>query len=659
MNKKRLFLILIGVVTVAVAAFFTFQVIQSNNITMTLDDQLEQAKVLLDQDQIEESINLFEKVLDQDPSHTEARIGLANANMALSKYDVAIELLNEGISIKPKETQFYYFLSIAYEGTNDLENVANTIQAGIKATNNEALKELEEQLVSNVQIEVDRHYVQQNFSKDLSLIWKKNNGVKLPVEAEWKLENEDAGSFSDETDTSVTFTGTDVGSVMLSTTVGSITKETKIFVEEQVIEEITFEPADLEPLAIGQELALSVSGVDAAGEEMEFNPEWTASKDIIEFEKIEGQNNSIKAIEEGITMVNVNYQELDAELSVAVSDEDKIIETGVLGNGTVSISPEQASYPVGTEIQIEAHPVEGWEFVGWNGDLTGETNPETVVVEGDMTIQAVFEQSDTHELTLAIEGEGNIHRESLDTTYNHMDSVTLTAAPSSGWSFDHWEGSVNGTNEQITVQMDEDKNITAVFTKNHETDESEDPADDSPEEKNPTTPEKPDPNPNLTPEEPDTEKRPDPIYYSLGVNMSGSGTISKSQQGNSFAKGTVVQLTATPSDGWKFAGWEGDASGTSSTISVTMNSNKNVRAVFEQIPETKYTLSSSVKGEGTIVPANGTYSEGANVTIEAKPATGWEFSHWTGDLTGSYVIENLTMNRDMHVTAVFVKIPEE
>ncbi|QGS69336.1 tetratricopeptide repeat protein [Oceanobacillus sp. 143] len=298
MNKKRLILILAGVITVAVAAFFTFQVIQSNDITMTLDDQLDQAKVLLDQDQIKESINLFEKVLEKDPSNTEARIGLANANMALSKYDVAIDLLDEGISLKPKETQFYYFLSIAYEGTNDLESVASTIQAGIEATNNQALKELGEQLDSNVQIEVDRNYVQQDFSKDLSLIWKKNNGVKLPVEAKWELENEDSGTLTEETDTSVTFTGTDVGSVKISTTVGSITKETEIFVEEQVIEEITFNPSDVEPLAIGQELALSVSGVDAAGEEMEFNPEWTASKDIIEFGQTEGQNNSIVAVEE-------------------------------------------------------------------------------------------------------------------------------------------------------------------------------------------------------------------------------------------------------------------------------------------------------------------------------------------------------------------------
>ncbi|QGS69335.1 hypothetical protein CV093_16680 [Oceanobacillus sp. 143] len=277
-------------------------------------------------------------------------------------------------------------------------------------------------------------------------------------------------------------------------------------------------------------------------------------------------------------MVNVSYQELDAELRIAVSDEDKIIETGVQGNGTVSISPEQASYPVGSEIQVEAHPVDGWEFVGWSGDLTGETNPATVVVEGDMTIQAVFEQRDTHELTLGIEGEGNIYRESLDSTYNHMDSVTLTAAPITGWSFDHWEGSVSGTSEQITVQMDEDKDITAVFTKNPESNESEEPTNDAPEDNNPTTPEKPDtnPNPNPDPEEPNPEPTPEPdtIYYSLGVDMSGSGTITKSQQGNSFAKGTIVQLTATPSNGWQFVGWEGDASGASSTISVTMNSNK-------------------------------------------------------------------------------------
>ncbi|MBN1185998.1 MAG: carbohydrate-binding protein [Bacteroidales bacterium] len=71
-----------------------------------------------------------------------------------------------------------------------------------------------------------------------------------------------------------------------------------------------------------------------------------------------------------------------------------------------------------------------------------------------------------------------------------------------------------------------------------------------------------------------------PVTYSLTTNISGSGTVNPSS--GTYESGTVVSVTATPSSGYQFSGWSGDASGTSNPLSLTMNSNKNITATFTQ-----------------------------------------------------------------------------
>jgi len=58
------------------------------------------------------------------------------------------------------------------------------------------------------------------------------------------------------------------------------------------------------------------------------------------------------------------------------------------------------------------------------------------------------------------------------------------------------------------------------------------------------------------------------------------GTVSKDPPNLYYTAGTEVTLTATPSSGWKFDGWEGDASGTNATTKIIVNAKKNVTAKF-------------------------------------------------------------------------------
>src|SRR5574344_22327 len=74
------------------------------------------------------------------------------------------------------------------------------------------------------------------------------------------------------------------------------------------------------------------------------------------------------------------------------------------------------------------------------------------------------------------------------------------------------------------------------------------------------------------------------------VSPAAAGTITKSPSANYYAPNATVQLTATANEGWKFIGWEGGATGSSNTASVSMTKDISVTAKFELVGETKIKL---------------------------------------------------------------------
>lgn len=140
--------------------------------------------------------------------------------------------------------------------------------------------------------------------------------------------------------------------------------------------------------------------------------------------------------------------------------------------------------------------------------------------------------------------------------------------------------------------------------------------------------------------------------FTLGVTLDGSGSVTKNPNQATYAYGTVVQLTATANAGWTFSSWTGNLSGSTNPTSITMNGNKSVTAHFTQ---NQYTLTITIDGSGSVTknPNQATYTYGQVVTLTAVPGTGWAFSSWTGDLTGSQNPKTITMNGNKAVTAHF------
>ncbi len=82
----------------------------------------------------------------------------------------------------------------------------------------------------------------------------------------------------------------------------------------------------------------------------------------------------------------------------------------------------------------------------------------------------------------------------------------------------------------------------------------------------------------------------DELALNVTASPAAAGTVTKSPNANYYAPKTTVQLTAKANEGWKFVGWEGAVTGTTETISVTMDKEKDVVAKFELVGETTVNL---------------------------------------------------------------------
>ncbi len=77
------------------------------------------------------------------------------------------------------------------------------------------------------------------------------------------------------------------------------------------------------------------------------------------------------------------------------------------------------------------------------------------------------------------------------------------------------------------------------------------------------------------------EEQPAPTQYTLTINISGQGTTNPVQgRSHIYSDGTQVTVKAIPASGWSFDQWRGNASGTNTSVTITMDSNKNITAYF-------------------------------------------------------------------------------
>ena len=203
---------------------------------------------------------------------------------------------------------------------------------------------------------------------------------------------------------------------------------------------------------------------------------------------------------------------------------------------------------------------------------------------------------------------GGIVTQSGTGTYNSGSSVTVTATANSGYSFVNWtEGStVVSTSAGYNFTISANRTLVANFVQQY--------------------------------------------TVTTSSNPTAGGTVTQSGTGT-YNSGSSVTVTATPATGYTFTGWGGDATGSTNPLIVTMNSNKNIIANFAI---STYTLTvNAANGTVTKNPDQANYNHGTTVQLTATPATGYTFTGWSGDATGSTNPLTVTMNSNKNITANF------
>ena len=307
-------------------------------------------------------------------------------------------------------------------------------------------------------------------------------------------------------------------------------------------------------------------------------------------------------------------------------------------NGTSMAAPHVAgAWALLRQVQPAVSVAEGLALFKSQGILLNDTRPGGTVT-GLKRLQTGSLVGTPRTLTVARSGSGSGIVSSApsgilcggDCTeiFSDGDSVTLTALPSAGSTFEGWSGACAGTGA-CTVSMTGAIEVTAQFQAGS---------------------------------------------YPLTVTRSGngSGTVSSSVPGIQcgsacsavYSGGSTVVLTAVAAANSRFAGWSGACTGTGNCVVSTVAA-RSVNATFTA---TKFKLSVARSGTGsgsvTSQPAGiscgstctSMQATGSTVSLTAKAASGSKFIGWTGACKGTGTCK-APLSMDVTVGARFDKIP--
>jgi len=79
-------------------------------------------------------------------------------------------------------------------------------------------------------------------------------------------------------------------------------------------------------------------------------------------------------------------------------------------------------------------------------------------------IEPLIPPAPPYYLTVNTQGQGSVDVDPPVGPYDEDALVMLTASPSTGWMFNHWEGDLSGAVNPETITMDIHKTVTAVFS---------------------------------------------------------------------------------------------------------------------------------------------------------------------------------------------------
>ena len=341
--------------------------------------------------------------------------------------------------------------------------------------------------------------------------------------------------------------------------------------------------------------------------------------DIINLEVSPNTNAGYSFSSWGGSMVSgenpLNFQiSSDMNLTANFTLNDYLLSVSAGIGGSTS---ESVIVTHGTLAQINATPINGYVFSGWNGN--GITDPSssstTVSMTQDRNVSATFAPIQYSVSSTAGVG-GSVN--DINGSYSFDSNLSITATPGNGYTFSNWIQSGNGilnTSLPSTIlNVNNNQSIQANFT---------------------------------------------PINYELNVTTSTGGSVSTFPTGINQPYDSFVSITASPDNGFYFTGWTGDSivdlNSTSTTIRIS--GDHSIQANFAEIPINKFLLQlhSSPAFAANSLFGSGTYDENQIVEISAVPNPGYSFVNWSGNGLSDENATSTTVavSQDLNITANF------
>jgi len=271
--------------------------------------------------------------------------------------------------------------------------------------------------------------------------------------------------------------------------------------------------------------------------------------------------------------------------------------------GGIVTPTSQSEIPAGTQINIIAAPAEGYAFANWTITPEGASliadrraAATTVTMSANTIVTANFRPLCTLKVNRYPEIGGAIS--SAPATVPAETPVSIAATAAAGYDFVNWTAEngqasfANANDASTTVSLSSHATIRANFKRR---------------------------------------------LHSLAanVNPAGAGAVTPASIQDSIPSGTLVDITTTAAEGYKFVKWTSkpeqskiaDTNSTATTVS--MNANTIVTANFRTV----YTLTvnRNPADGGSVTPAAPLkeIAPGTSVKISATPDSGYLFANWT------------------------------
>ena len=262
------------------------------------------------------------------------------------------------------------------------------------------------------------------------------------------------------------------------------------------------------------------------------------------------------------------------------------------------------------QVTFTAGNLPHYTFAGWaneEGEIVSTVNPLNVTINGDTTLIATF---DSINFTVTVA--------TADATMGSVnpagDSIVLegtvfqaTATPAAGYEFVNWS---NGdTTLTVTIVVgEEDVTLTANFRQITHS-----------------------------------------VTIAVAPGCTNMGTVSPAGT-QTVAWGTTFTATATPNQGYQFAGWSNGV--TTATVSFTVNEDITLYATFEPVPVQTYTVTATAN-DATMgrVLNTGVYEAGTTVSLYAEAYPGYHFVRWSNTETANPLV--FEVNEDVELVAIF------